>query len=122
MAQRLVQTQMQKLSQQQRLSQQQMLQVRLLEMPLTELEESVNAELDDNPAMESSEPDDALSDTREEQDEKKRNAKNASRPWMMLCRVSVGMTKCLSRQRLTMIRMLITKRLSTETLLLSMIN
>ena len=69
MAQRLVQTQMQKLSQQQRLSQQQMLQVRLLEMPLTELEESVNAELDDNPAMESSEPDDALSDTREEQDE-----------------------------------------------------
>ena len=46
MAQRLVQTQMQKLSQQQRLSQQQMLQVRLLEMPLTELEESVNAELE----------------------------------------------------------------------------
>ena len=29
-----------------------MLQVKLLEMPLTELEESVNAELDDNPALE----------------------------------------------------------------------
>ena len=35
----------------QRLSQQQMLQVHMLEMPLTELEENVNAELDDNPAL-----------------------------------------------------------------------
>ncbi len=42
----------QKQQQVQRLSQQQMLQVKLLEMPLTELEESVNAELDDNPALE----------------------------------------------------------------------
>lgn len=35
------------------MSAQQMLQVKLLEMPLTELEESINAELDDNPALES---------------------------------------------------------------------
>ncbi|ALO49544.1 RNA polymerase factor sigma-54 [Hoylesella enoeca] len=71
MAQRLVQMQTQKLAQQQRLSQQQMLQVRLLEMPLTELEESVNAELDDNPAMENGDADDALNDNREEQDEER---------------------------------------------------
>ena len=52
MAQEQVQIQTQKQQQVQRLSQQQMLQVKLLEMPLTELEESVNAELDDNPALE----------------------------------------------------------------------
>lgn len=52
MAQKLIQTQIQKQVQVQRLSQQQMLQVRLLEMPLTELEQSVNGELDDNPALE----------------------------------------------------------------------
>ena len=40
-----------------RLSQQQMLQVHLLEMPLTELEENINAELDDNPALEKAEND-----------------------------------------------------------------
>lgn len=60
MPQKLVQAQEQKLAQQQRLSQQQMLQVRLLEMPLTELEESVHAELDDNPALEPASTDDAL--------------------------------------------------------------
>jgi len=60
MAQELIQTQAQKLQQLQRLTAQQMLQVKLLEMPLTELEESVNAELDDNPALESENPDDAL--------------------------------------------------------------
>ncbi len=60
MAQKLIQTQEQKLQQVQRLSAQQMLQVRLLEMPLTELEENINAELDDNPALEASSPDDAL--------------------------------------------------------------
>lgn len=65
MAQKLIQTQTQKLAQVQKLSQQQMLQVKLLEMPLTELEESVNAELDDNPALETSSPDDALSDEHE---------------------------------------------------------
>lgn len=52
MAQEQIQIQEQKQQQVQRLSQQQMLQVKLLEMPLTELEESVNAELDDNPALE----------------------------------------------------------------------
>ena len=60
MAQKLIQTQEQKLQQVQRLSAQQMLQVHMLEMPLTELEENINAELDDNPALEASSPDDAL--------------------------------------------------------------
>ena len=60
MAQKLTQTQEQKLQQVQRLSQQQMLQVHLLEMPLTELEENVNAEIDDNPALETAPKDDAL--------------------------------------------------------------
>lgn len=60
MAQKLIQTQEQKLQQVQRLSAQQMLQVHLLEMPLTELEENINAELDDNPALEATSPDDAL--------------------------------------------------------------
>ncbi len=50
--QKLIQTQNQQQVQQQRLSQQQMLQVKLLEMPLTELEQNINAELDDNPALE----------------------------------------------------------------------
>lgn len=53
MAQKLIQTQQQKLAQTQKLTQQQMLMVRLLEMPLTELEHSVTAEIDDNPALES---------------------------------------------------------------------
>ena len=52
MAQKLIQTETQQQLQQQRLSQQQMLQVKLLEMPLAELEQNVNAELDDNPALE----------------------------------------------------------------------
>jgi len=60
MAQKLIQTQAQKLQQLQKLSAQQMLQVKLLEMPLTELEANINAELDDNPALESENPDDAL--------------------------------------------------------------
>jgi RNA polymerase sigma-54 factor len=47
---RLEQTQEQKLEQRQKLTQQQMLQVKLLEMPLAELEQSVQAEIDDNPA------------------------------------------------------------------------
>ncbi len=60
MSQKLIQTQEQKLQQVQRLSQQQMLQVHLLEMPLTELEQNVNAELDDNPALETSSTDDVF--------------------------------------------------------------
>lgn len=51
---------------QQRLSTQQMLQVRLLEMPLTELEQNINMELDDNPALEAMSPDDALSEERDD--------------------------------------------------------
>ena len=60
MTQKLIQTQAQKLQQLQKLSAQQVLQVKLLEMPLTELEDNINAELDDNPALESETPDDAL--------------------------------------------------------------
>ena len=60
MTQKLIQTQEQKLQQLQRLSAQQMLQVKLLEMPLNELEDNINAELDDNPALETENPDDAL--------------------------------------------------------------
>lgn len=52
MAQKLIQTQKQEQKLQQRLSGQQMLQVKLLEMPLAELEQSVGLELDDNPALE----------------------------------------------------------------------
>lgn len=66
MAQRLIQTQAQKQIQTQRLTQQQMLVVRMLEMPLTEFEQSVTTEIDDNPALESGvqepghEPDDMM--------------------------------------------------------------
>lgn len=52
MPQKLIQTQTQQQVQQQRLSQQQMLQVKLLEMPIAELEQNIDAELDDNPALE----------------------------------------------------------------------
>ncbi|MBQ8047773.1 MAG: RNA polymerase factor sigma-54 [Prevotella sp.] len=69
MAQRLIQTQEQKQQQVQRLTARQLLQVRLLEMPLTELEESVKAELDDNPALETAATDDALGDDRMESTE-----------------------------------------------------
>lgn len=54
--QELIQTQKQ--VQQQRLTQQQMLVVRMLEMPLNELEESVGAEIDDNPALETASAED----------------------------------------------------------------
>ncbi len=65
MAQKLYQTQEQKQQQQQRLSQQQMLQVKLLEMPIAELEDSVNAEINDNPALETS-ADDPGADSRDD--------------------------------------------------------
>lgn len=64
MAQRLIERQEQALSQQQRLSARQMQYVRLLEMPLAELEENIRTEVDDNPALEPSSADDALSDDR----------------------------------------------------------
>ena len=67
MAQKLIQTQTQQQVQQQRLSQQQMLQVKLLEMPLAELEQNINAELDDNPALE--EKRDDFDDINERNDE-----------------------------------------------------
>lgn len=73
MAQKLIQTQKQTQQQVQRLSQQQMLQVKLLEMPLTELEESVNAELDDNPALEKSEYEDAPAHDHEHEEEQEEN-------------------------------------------------
>ena len=60
MTQKLIQTQEQKLQQLQRLSAQQMLQVKMLEMPLNELEDNINAQLDDNPALETENPDDTL--------------------------------------------------------------
>lgn len=52
MAQKLTLTQEQKLAQQQRLTQQQLAVIRMVEMPIAELEENINAELDDNPALE----------------------------------------------------------------------
>lgn len=70
MANKLIQTQEQRQQQIQRLSQQQMLQVKLLEMPLTELEESVNAELDDNPALEKAEGEERHEDEIGGQDER----------------------------------------------------
>jgi len=60
MDQKLVQEQKQEQRLRQRLSQQHLLQVKLLEMPLTELEEKVNSEIDDNPALETFSPEDAL--------------------------------------------------------------
>ena len=70
MAQRLIQEQVQKQQLLQRLSAQQMLLVKLLEMPLTELEEKVHAELDDNPALESYEELGAKSKEQEDYDER----------------------------------------------------
>lgn len=58
MAQELIQTQEQRQQMLQRLSSQQLLVVKLLEMPLAELEESIRNELDDNPALESIRTDD----------------------------------------------------------------
>ena len=58
MPQKLIQSQEQKAVQVQKLTQQQMLAVKMLEMPLTELEQNIQAEIDDNPAMESASPDD----------------------------------------------------------------
>lgn len=58
----LYQNQTQKQQLLQRLSAQQMLVVKLLEMPINELEDSINTELDDNPALESADSEDALGD------------------------------------------------------------
>ena len=74
MAQRLVQEQAQRQQQVQRLSAQQMLLVKLLEMPLTELEESIHAEIDDNPALESNE--EQASGIREQEDYEEQGAES----------------------------------------------
>ncbi len=58
--QRQEQIQEQKLVQQQKLTQQHMMMIHLLEMPLTELEQSIKAELDDNPALETADHVDAM--------------------------------------------------------------
>lgn len=50
--------------QQQRLTAQQILQVKLLEMPLTQLEENIKTELYENPALDSEQPEDANLDVR----------------------------------------------------------
>lgn len=70
MAQSLTQIQTQKQQQLQRLSAQQMLQVKLLEMPITELEQNVNAELDDNPALERASDEDVQSTDENPDDDK----------------------------------------------------
>lgn len=57
----------QTLAQQQTLSQQQLLQVHLLELPINQLVDRVNTELDDNPALEASSPTDALQDEHDNQ-------------------------------------------------------
>jgi RNA polymerase sigma-54 factor len=59
MAQSIIQTQSQQQSTLQTLSPQQLLQVKILELPINELEERVKTEMDDNPALEvSAESDD----------------------------------------------------------------
>ena len=83
MPQKLVNIQEQKQQQVQRLTAQQMLNVHLLEMPLTELEQSINAEIDDNPALEISEEgrelksetdDEQITETFEQQTEREERA------------------------------------------------
>ena len=83
MPQKLVNIQEQKQLQVQRLTAQQMLNVHLLEMPLTELEQSINAEIDDNPALEISEEgremksetdDEQITETFEQQTEREERA------------------------------------------------
>ena len=66
MAQNLIQIQEQKQVQQLRLTQQQLAVIRMLEMPLAELEENVTAELDDNPALEKCDEDPDNADWQQE--------------------------------------------------------
>ena len=93
MAQRLIQTQEQKLAQQQKLTQQQMLAVRLMEMPVTELEQNVAAELDDNPALESGGQD---GEAEPEYDGDEARRRRAARP-----RVNMGTSTTATRRRST---------------------
>ena len=66
MAQNLIQIQEQKQAQQLRLTQQQLAVIRMLEMPLAELEENVMAEPDDNPALEKCDEDSDNDDWQQE--------------------------------------------------------
>lgn len=70
MAQELTQTQEQeqKLEQRQRIKAQQVMVVRMLEMPLAQMEQNIQAELDDNPALEGGKADDDNSDTVQQDD------------------------------------------------------
>ena len=62
MAQKLIQTETQKQQQQQKLTQQQVMLIRMLEMPLTELEQNIQTEIDDNPALDSAPADGLAAD------------------------------------------------------------
>lgn len=64
-----IQEQEQQLVQQQRLTAQQILQVRMLEMPLAQIEQAVKAELCDNPALEADSPDDGYGENVEGYDD-----------------------------------------------------
>ncbi len=57
-----IQRQEQSLKQIQTISQQQLLQAHLVELPITQLVDRINTEMDDNPALESESPNDALSE------------------------------------------------------------
>lgn len=64
-----IQIQEQQQVQQQRLTAQQILQVRLLEMPLAQIEQAVKSELCDNPALESDSPDEGYGERMEGYDD-----------------------------------------------------
>lgn len=68
MAQSIIQTQSQQQSTLQTLSPQQLLQVKILELPINELEERVKTEMDDNPALEVSAESDDYSANAENED------------------------------------------------------
>ena len=71
--QRQIQIQEQQQVQRQQLTAQQLLQVRLLEMPLAQLEQAVQAEIDDNPALETTEmaeQREKIAEIREEREER----------------------------------------------------
>ena len=57
-----IQRQEQSLKQIQTISQQQLLQAHLVELPITQLVDRINTEMDDNPALEAESPNDALSE------------------------------------------------------------
>ena len=76
---KLIQEQTQKQVQQQKLTQQQMMLVRMLEMPLPELEQNVQTELDDNPALETESLSDDNHPTEHEEWDDEENANGEDR-------------------------------------------